>query len=133
MRGDANWGSNTSGDGGINVKITGSLSGVPLPSPEVVTEGAAANDSEGLYKTEEATPPPPAEDAIPDSGNESARESHTAETETTARRASEKSKPSPTARTRSANKRRTLRTRRATGARIRPVLNGCRTGGYRLR
>jgi len=66
MRGDANWGSNTAGDGGINVKITGSLSGIALPSPEVVTEDAAANDSKGLYKTEEeATPPPPEPDAIP--------------------------------------------------------------------
>jgi len=65
MRGDANWGANTTGDGGINVKITGSLSGVSLPSPEVVTDGAAANDSKGLYKTEEATPPPPEPDAIP--------------------------------------------------------------------
>src|SRR5215510_189845 len=65
MRGDTNWGSNTSGDGGINVRITGSLSGVSLPSPEVVTEDAAANDSTGLYKSEDATPPPPVEDAIP--------------------------------------------------------------------
>jgi protein TonB len=67
MEADQNWGSNTSGDGGINVKISGSLSGVSLPSPEVVTEGAAANESEGFYKSEEATPPPPepADDAIP--------------------------------------------------------------------
>jgi hypothetical protein len=50
--GDASWGSETGGDGGINVKITGSLSGVSLPSPEVVTEGAAANDSQGFYKSE---------------------------------------------------------------------------------
>jgi hypothetical protein len=65
MRGDANWGSNTGGDGGINVRITGSLSGVSLPSPEVLTEDVAANDSKGLYTSEEATPPPPADDAIP--------------------------------------------------------------------
>jgi len=65
MRGDANWGSNTGGDGGINVRITGSLSGVSLPSPEVVTEDVAANDSKGLYTSEEATPPPPEPDAIP--------------------------------------------------------------------
>jgi protein TonB len=65
MQGDANWGSETGGDGGINVKITGSISGVSLPSPEVVTEGAAANDSEGFYKTEDAVPPPPADDAEP--------------------------------------------------------------------
>jgi protein TonB len=65
MRGDANWGSNTSGTGGINVRITGSVSGVSLPSPEVVTEDVAANDSKGFYKTEDATPPPPEPDAIP--------------------------------------------------------------------
>lgn len=64
MRGDASWGSATGGDGGINVKIVGTVSGVSLPSPEVVTEGAAANDSQGFYKTEKAAPPPP-DDAEP--------------------------------------------------------------------
>ena len=63
--GDASWGSETGGDGGINVKITGSISGVALPSPEVVTEGAAANDSAGFYKSEDAVEPPPVEDAEP--------------------------------------------------------------------
>lgn len=65
MRGDASWGSNTGGAGGINVKIVGTVSGVSLPSPEVVTEGAAANDSQGFYKTEDAVPPPPDNDAEP--------------------------------------------------------------------
>ena len=63
--GNASWGSDKAGDGGINVKITGSLSGVSLPSPDVVTEGAAANDSQGFYKTEDAVKPPPADDAEP--------------------------------------------------------------------
>ena len=59
MRGDANWGSATGATGGINVKIVGRISGVPLPSPAVVREGAAANESAGFYKSEEAPPPPP--------------------------------------------------------------------------
>jgi periplasmic protein TonB len=64
-QGDASWGTNNAGDGGINVKIVGTVSGLSLPSPEVVTEGAAANESKGLYKSEEAPPPPPPEDAEP--------------------------------------------------------------------
>src|SRR4051812_23154226 len=63
--GDASWGSETAGDGGIAVKIVGSVSGVSLPSPEVVTEGAAANDSQGFYKTEDAVPPQPDTTAEP--------------------------------------------------------------------
>ena len=65
MRGDANWGSATGATGGINVKIVGRISGVPLPSPAVVREGAAANESAGFYKSEEAPPPPPPEKAEP--------------------------------------------------------------------
>jgi periplasmic protein TonB len=57
--GDASWGSNTGGSGGINVKIVGTVSGVSLPSPEVVKEDAAANESQGFYKTEVAPPPVP--------------------------------------------------------------------------
>jgi TonB family protein len=60
-----NWGSPTGGTGGISVKITGSISGVPLPSPPVVQESAPANDSPGLYKSEEAAPPPPDKTAEP--------------------------------------------------------------------
>jgi periplasmic protein TonB len=59
----SNWGSPTGGAGGINVKIVGSVSGVPLPTPEVVEEKAAANESPGFYKTEEAPPPPPPDKA----------------------------------------------------------------------
>src|SRR5206468_3345752 len=64
MRGDASWGSATGGTGGINVRIVGSVSGVPLPSPAVVREDAAANESPGFYKSEEAPPPPPPEDKV---------------------------------------------------------------------
>ena len=59
----SNWGSPTGGAGGINVKIVGSVSGIPLPTPEVVQETAAANESPGFYKTEEAAPPPPPDKA----------------------------------------------------------------------
>jgi len=58
-----NWGSPTGGSGGINVKVVGSVSGVPLPTPEVVQEKAPANESPGFYKTEEAPPPPPPDKA----------------------------------------------------------------------
>src|SRR6476619_6659668 len=60
-----NWGSPTGGTGGISVKMTGSISGVPLPSPPVVQESAPANDSPGLYKSEEAAPAPPDKTAEP--------------------------------------------------------------------
>jgi periplasmic protein TonB len=65
MDSNANWGSSNAGDGGINVKIVGSVSGVSLPSPEVVTVDAAANESKGFYKTEEPAPPPEPEKAEP--------------------------------------------------------------------
>src|SRR5689334_21164050 len=58
MQGDASWGSNTSGDGVINVRISTSMTGVSLPSPEVVTEGAAAFATTALHKSEESSPPP---------------------------------------------------------------------------
>ena len=55
----ANWGTPTgSVDAGINVKIVGSASGITLPTPPVVNETAPANDSPGLYKSEEPAPPP---------------------------------------------------------------------------
>jgi periplasmic protein TonB len=63
------WGSPTGGTGGISVKITSSVSGVPLPAPPVVQESAPANDSPGFYKSEEAAPPPPPDptaDEIPE-------------------------------------------------------------------
>src|SRR5438876_3057345 len=59
----SNWGSASGGSGGINVKIAGSVSGVPLPTPDVVQENAPANESPGFYKTEEAPPPPPPDKA----------------------------------------------------------------------
>src|SRR5215469_13996911 len=61
----ANWGSATGGSGGINVKIVGNLSGVPLPTPEVVQPNAPANESPGFYKSEPAPPPPPDKAAEP--------------------------------------------------------------------
>lgn len=62
------WGSATGGAAGIDVKIVGSVSGVALPSPEVVKENVPANESAGFYKSEEAPPPPPPDKAelIPD-------------------------------------------------------------------
>jgi TonB family protein len=62
-----NWGSSTASNAaGINVKIVGNNSGIALPAPEVVSETAPANDSPGLYKSPEPTPPPkPTEKAEP--------------------------------------------------------------------
>jgi protein TonB len=59
----SNWGSTSGGAGGINVKIVGSVSGIPLPTPDVVQQKAPANESPGFYKTEEAPPPPPPDKA----------------------------------------------------------------------
>jgi len=60
-----NWGSPNPGEG-MNVKIVGSISGIALPSPEVVKEDAVPNESKGSYKSETApTPPPPPENAEP--------------------------------------------------------------------
>jgi TonB family protein len=50
---------------GINAKIVGSISGVPLPTPPVVNETAPANDSPGLYKSEPAPPKEPDKTAEP--------------------------------------------------------------------
>ena len=44
---------------GTSVKIVGNVSGVALPTPEVVQEDAPANDSPGLYKSDPAPAPPP--------------------------------------------------------------------------
>jgi len=53
------WGSQDgSQDVGINVKIVGSSSGIALPAPPVVNDAAPANESPGLYKSEEPSPPP---------------------------------------------------------------------------
>ena len=53
------WGSAHGGPTGINVKIAGSASAIPLPAPIAARENAPANDSPGLYKNEEPAPPPP--------------------------------------------------------------------------
>src|SRR5262245_4702211 len=58
LRGASNWGSNASGADGINVKISGGLSGIPLPQPPNVTDTTVANDSPGLYKKEPEPPAP---------------------------------------------------------------------------
>ena len=60
------WGTSTgSANIGINAKIAGSISGVPLPTPEVVQENAPANDSPGFYKSEPAPTPAPDKTAEP--------------------------------------------------------------------
>jgi len=59
------WGSSTSGDAGISVKIAGNISGVSLPKPEVTQEDAPANDSPGFYKSEPAPAPAPDKTAEP--------------------------------------------------------------------
>jgi len=63
--GSESWGSDSS-SAGMNVKLVGDLSpsGIALPSPEVVSEKAAGNDSKGFYKTEPEPPAPPTEKAI---------------------------------------------------------------------
>src|SRR5262245_22747534 len=50
------FGSPSGGSGGIKVKVVGSVSGVPLPTPTVVNDNAPANDSPGFYKSEEPAP-----------------------------------------------------------------------------
>jgi TonB family protein len=59
------WGSATGGAGGISVKVVGSVSGVPLPTPAVVQEKAPANESPGFYKSEETAPAKPDKTAEP--------------------------------------------------------------------
>jgi protein TonB len=68
MQGDVRWGSETGGSGGIAVEVVGSLSGVPLPSPEIVNDAAVANESPGLSNTapEPAPPPPVKAEPVPD-------------------------------------------------------------------
>jgi len=53
-----NWGSQDGGpDAGIQVKIVGGTSGIPLPAPPVVSETAPASDSPSFYNREEPAPP----------------------------------------------------------------------------
>jgi TonB family protein len=62
----ANWGSKSGGPVGTSVKIVSSMSsGVPLPTPEVVTEDAPANDSPALHKSEPEPAPVPDKTAEP--------------------------------------------------------------------
>lgn len=63
----ASWGSNTGGNGGVNVKIVSNMSGIALPTPVVTSDDAVANNSKALYKAESepkvkapATPDPDA-------------------------------------------------------------------------
>jgi len=49
-RGDL-WGG-PGGGGAIAVKLVGSMQGVPLPTPEVVTENRVVDETKGLYKSE---------------------------------------------------------------------------------
>ena len=59
FQGDS-WGSAASGEA-MNVHIvSGGVSGMALPAPEVTTENAPANESKGFYQSE-PTPTPPAE------------------------------------------------------------------------
>ena len=58
--GSADWGSDAGGGEGISIEIVSSISGVPLPAPEIVNEDAVANESEGFYEPE---PEPVVEDA----------------------------------------------------------------------
>jgi len=60
-----NWGSPTGGAGGISVKVVGSSSGIPLPTPPVVNEKAPANDSPGFYTSEKPAPTVPDKTAEP--------------------------------------------------------------------
>jgi len=47
----AGWGSE-GGGGAVTVGLVGSISGVPLPRPKVVTENRVVDTSQGLYKAE---------------------------------------------------------------------------------
>ncbi len=62
--GSADWGSDTGGGEGISVEIVSSISGVPLPAPEVVNEDAVANESAGLYESEPEVEEAPVEEEV---------------------------------------------------------------------
>src|SRR5438445_10604579 len=55
-RGDL-WGG-PGGGGAVSAKLVGGLAGVPLPSPETVTDDRAGGGTKGLYKSEPRPPPP---------------------------------------------------------------------------
>ena len=52
--GESGWGSEVGGGEGVRVEIVSSISGIPLPAPEVVNEAAVANESPGFYESETA-------------------------------------------------------------------------------
>ncbi len=60
--GIAGWGSEEAGGEGVRVDIVSSISGIPLPAPEVVNETAFANESAGFFESEPA--PTPEESAV---------------------------------------------------------------------
>ena len=61
-----NWGG-AGGGGAISVGLVGSVPGVTLPKPDVVTENRVVDESKGLYKAEpvKPVPPPPNATEIP--------------------------------------------------------------------
>jgi protein TonB len=66
------WGGPGSGGGAVTVGLVGSLSGVPLPRPEVVAPSRVVDPTKGLYKEEprKPEPPPPEAKQIPEFGRE---------------------------------------------------------------
>ena len=57
LRGESHWGSSTASSDGIQVRVAAGIPGIALPSPPVVREDAAANESKGLYTSEPAPKP----------------------------------------------------------------------------
>jgi protein TonB len=47
------------GDGAMSVKLVGSLSGVPMPKPDVITTSRVVDETKGLYKAEPKPVEPP--------------------------------------------------------------------------
>src|SRR5206468_213132 len=57
LRGESHWGSSTASSDGIQVRVAAGIPGIALPSPPVVREDAAANESKGLHTSEPAPKP----------------------------------------------------------------------------
>jgi protein TonB len=53
------WGGPGGGQGSVTVKLVGSLAGIPLPTPAVVTPSRVVDTTKGLYKEEPRKPEPP--------------------------------------------------------------------------
>jgi len=47
-----NWGSNTGGRDGVNVKIVSNVAGIALPTPPATTDDAVASESKAVHKSE---------------------------------------------------------------------------------